>query len=71
MSAPDHAPCSSKRFFLHRRGRPHVETGGHIALDLVRESAELLRACRSMHLPTTVPIFTSRAAKSEVVPCRL
>jgi hypothetical protein len=24
MSAPDHAPCSSKRFFLHRWGRPHM-----------------------------------------------
>ena len=24
MSAPDHAPCSSKKFFLHRRGRPHM-----------------------------------------------
>ncbi len=24
MSAPDHAPCSSKRFFLRQRGRPHM-----------------------------------------------
>lgn len=26
MSAPDHAPRSSKRFFLHQRGRPHMMT---------------------------------------------
>ena len=24
MSAPDHALCCSKRFFLHQRGRPHM-----------------------------------------------
>jgi hypothetical protein len=24
MSAPDHAPCFSKRFFLHRWGRPYM-----------------------------------------------
>jgi hypothetical protein len=36
-----------------------VETGGHVALDLVKEPAELGRRCRDMHLPTTVPFRKS------------
>ena len=48
-----------------------VEIGGYMFLDGVEEAAEFLRPVRGMHVPMMVPAFTSRAAKSEVVPCRL
>src|SRR5258707_15298976 len=48
-----------------------VEIGGHMLFDGVEEAAEFLRPWRAMHLPMMVPAFTSRAANSEVVPCRL
>ena len=49
----------------------NVEVSWHTLLDGVEEPAESCARCRDMHLPITVPAFTSNAANSEVVPCRL
>jgi len=48
----------------------NVEIGGDMLFNGVEEAAEFLRPWRGMPLPMMVPAFTSRAAKSEVVPCR-
>lgn len=33
MAAPDHAQQSALRFFLHRRGRPHMPCGDIVVMD--------------------------------------
>jgi len=49
----------------------NVEVGRHVALDRVEEAAELPGAVAREHWPMTFPTFTSSAANSASVPCRL
>jgi hypothetical protein len=42
----------------------NVEIGGYVSLDFVKELADSVARCRDMHLPMTVPAFTSSS------PCR-
>src|SRR5258707_11746118 len=48
-----------------------VGIGGYMFLEGVEEAAEFCARWRGMHAPMMVPALTSRAANSEVVPCRL
>jgi hypothetical protein len=47
-----------------------VEVGGDVAVDGVEELAKLRGSVTAVALPKTLPVATSRAAKSDVVPCR-
>ena len=46
----------------------HVEVRGYGRIDPVEEAPELVDRCRRWQAPMTSPVFTSRAAKREVVP---
>jgi len=49
----------------------HVQVARDRGLNAVEELAKLNRAMPRWQWPMTVPAFTSSAAKSEVVPCRM
>ncbi len=49
----------------------HVQVGWHLRMDAVQELAELGRAMAGWSSPITLPVATSKAANSEVVPWRL
>jgi hypothetical protein len=48
----------------------HVQAGLDVGLDRVEELSELTRSMPLVEGANDAPVFTSKAAKSEVVPCR-
>ena len=70
---PSRQPTSDRRGFVRAvvvQDQMHVEIPGHVGFDSVEKRAELHGAMAAVTLPDDLPLATSRAANSEVVPWR-